>query len=197
MPYDGALKAHGGPSPGPPPRHPWTELSWIQLSWNQPYTLYLTFYLTWTFAGHQPSSYQTYSDIQPISRKPSKKSTTLEGQTLDLSLPGSMHQQSTNFSETRFFLIWTNCTILWGSRAVCPGMVFTWFWIGFGSAMASFWVFILATFLDSAKKAQPYKNVINSNRIEGGAPRETTKKLLKRQRKSSMRTKTELNWILT
>ena len=58
---------------------------------------------TWTFAGHQPPSYQTYSDVKPISRKPSIKSTTLEGQTLDLSFPGHVYKQNTKFSGNSIF----------------------------------------------------------------------------------------------
>ena len=44
------------------------------------------------------------------------------------------------------------------------------------SALASFWVVILATFLDFAKKAQPYENVVNSSRIEGGGASENNQK---------------------
>ena len=61
------------------------------------------FYPTWTFAGHQPSSYQTHSDIKPITRKPSIKSTTLEGQTLDLSLPGHVYKQNIEFFGNSIF----------------------------------------------------------------------------------------------
>ena len=43
---------------------------------------------TWTFAGHQPASYQTYSDVKHIVGKPVMKSTVLDGQTLDLSISG-------------------------------------------------------------------------------------------------------------
>ena len=49
---------------------------------------------TWTFAEHQSPSYQTYSDVKPTVRKPSKKSTILEGQTLDLSFPGHVYKQN-------------------------------------------------------------------------------------------------------
>ena len=72
-------------------------------------------------------------------------------------------------------------------------MVFLMVWSGFGGALASFWVGILATFLDFAKKAQPYENAVNSNRIEGGTPQKTTEKLPKRQRKSGMTTKTKID----
>ena len=37
-----------------------------------------------------------------------------------------------NFSETRIFQVWPNCTILWGSKSVCPG----WLLHGFGSVLA-------------------------------------------------------------
>ena len=68
---------------------------------------------------------------------------------------------------------------------------FQWFWNGFGSASASFWLVILATFLDFGTKAQPYENVVNSSQIEGGALRKTTEKLPKRWLKSGLRTKTK------
>ena len=65
---------------------------------------YGTFYLipfplypTWAFARHQPSSYQTYSDVKPTVRKPSIKSTILEGQTFDSSLPRYVYKQRTDF----------------------------------------------------------------------------------------------------
>ena len=91
----------------------------------------LTLPLTWTFAGHQSPSYQTYNDVKHTSRKPAIKSTILEGQTLDLSLPGNVYKQKTDFMKTRFFQVLQNRAILRGSKAVRPGMVLTLFWIGF------------------------------------------------------------------
>ena len=82
---------------------------------------------TWTFAGHQSPSYQTYSDVKRTSRKPSINSAILEVQMLDLSRPGYVYKQS----ETWFFLAWPNRAILRGSKAVRPRMVLTLFWIGF------------------------------------------------------------------
>ena len=58
---------------------------------------------TWTFAGHQSPSYQTYSDVKHINRKPAIKSTILDGQTLDLSLPGYVYKQKTKFFENLIF----------------------------------------------------------------------------------------------
>ena len=87
---------------------------------------------------------------------------------------------------------WTNClskfVLLFGTVF---RSFFSWFSTGFGSALASFWMVILATCLDFAKKAQSYETVVNSSRIKGGAPRKTTKKLPKRQRNTGMRTKTK------
>ena len=48
---------------------------------------------TWTFAGHQSPSYQTYSDVKHTSRKPTIKSTILEGQMLDLIFTGYVSKQ--------------------------------------------------------------------------------------------------------
>ena len=59
---------------------------------------YLTLpYPTWTFAGHQSPSFQTYSDAKHTNRKPPIKSTILDGQTLDLSLPGHVYTRKTKF----------------------------------------------------------------------------------------------------
>ena len=57
----------------------------------------------WTFARHQSPSYQTYSDVKHTSRKPAIKSTILEGQTLDLSLPGYVYKQKTDFMKKSDF----------------------------------------------------------------------------------------------
>ena len=54
-------------------------------------------YPTWTFARHQSPSYQTYSDVKHTNRKPAIKSTILDGQTLDLSLPGHVYKRKTRF----------------------------------------------------------------------------------------------------
>ena len=94
---------------------------------------------TWTFAGRQPPSYQTYSDVKPTVRKPSTKSTILEGQTLDSSLPGYVYEQNTNFSENSFFSSFAKLHHTWGSKAACPGMVFTWFWICFSKPKPRLW----------------------------------------------------------
>ena len=53
--------------------------------------------------------------------------------------------------------------------------IFMWFWIRLGSHLASFWVASFTTFPDFAKNARPYENVVNNSRIEGPAPRKTTK----------------------
>lgn len=58
---------------------------------------------TWTFARQQSPSYQTYSDVKHTSRKPTIKSTILEGQTLDLSLPGYVYKQKTDFIKNLMF----------------------------------------------------------------------------------------------
>ena len=58
---------------------------------------------TWTFAGHQSPSYQTYSDVKHTSRKPSIKSAILEGQTLDLSFPGHVYKQKIDFTKNLIF----------------------------------------------------------------------------------------------
>ena len=60
-------------------------------------------YPTWTFAGHQSSSYQTYIDVKHTNRKPAIKSTILEGQTLNLSLPGYVYKKDTTFFENLIF----------------------------------------------------------------------------------------------
>ena len=65
--------------------------------------IHFTLYLTWTFAGHQPSSYQTYSDVKPTSRKPSIKSTILDGQALDFSLPGHLMSTKNELLENSIF----------------------------------------------------------------------------------------------
>ena len=88
---------------------------------------------TWTFAGHQPSSYQTYSDVKPTSRKPSIKSTILEGQTLDLSLPGYVYKQNINFLENLIFSSLAKLHHTLGIKSYMSWdgfyMVFTWFWL--------------------------------------------------------------------
>ena len=104
----------GSKPPCGPPKATWGEGVWgVPLVARLPYAFYLipyTFYLTpftlyptWIFARHQPSSYQTYSDVKPTSRKPSIKSTILEGQTLDLSLPGYVYKQNIIFFENLIF----------------------------------------------------------------------------------------------
>ena len=79
-------------------------------------------------AGHQTSSFQTYSDVKPISRKPSIKSTTLEGQTLDLSLPGYVYKARNTFFGNSIFKLGQIAPYFGDHKLYAPG----WFLDGFG-----------------------------------------------------------------
>ena len=59
-----------------------------------------------TFARHQWASYQTYRDVSHTNRKPMIKSTILDGQTRDLSNPGSSYKQKVFFTKSRDFKFW-------------------------------------------------------------------------------------------
>ena len=59
---------------------------------------------------------------------------------------------------------------------------------------ASLWVVILATFSDTAKKARPHANVVNSIQIEGRTPWNTVTKSINGKRLARICAK--IAWIL-
>ena len=88
---------------------------------------------TWTFARHQSASYQTYSDVKHTDRKPLIKSTILEGQTLDLSLPGHVYKQNTKFQKNLIFSSLAKLHHTLGIKSCMSQhgfyMVLAWFWL--------------------------------------------------------------------
>ena len=80
--------------------------------------------LTRTFAGHQPASDQTYSDVKPTVRKPLTKSTIREGQTLGLISKKLISWIASKFGQLAPYF---------RDQKLC---VLGWFLLGFGSVSA-------------------------------------------------------------
>ena len=55
---------------------------------------------------------------------------------------------------------------------------------------------VLATWLDFAKNARPHESTVNSDQIEGRAPRKTTKKPSKTEEKTGGKRKRKMNAFL-
>ena len=65
--------------------------------------------------------------------------------------------------------------------------------VGVVSHLAPLWVVFLAICLNFAKNARPHENVVNSNQIEGRAPRKTTKKPSKTEEKTAGKRRRQLH----